>query len=149
MMKRTYTKAGIGRRLSVALLAASSFVVIGCTAREDIESGDRFTYEAFDASGAAVVRGTLTFTTLEAGAVEGEWQLVAVGGTGDLGPQIGEGRFAGDLEAGELTLDLNPGIADNNVFLNGVVEGSRITGRWSYSTLLGEINGGRFEADRD
>jgi hypothetical protein len=149
MMKRIFDARATSRRACVAALMACAAVASGCSERGDLQPGDRFAYVAYDASGTVVIRGTLRFTSLARGAVEGEWRLAAVSNADDLGPQVGAGRFAGDLEAGELILDLNPGTADNNVFLNGVLEGSRITGRWSWSTLLGDVNGGRFEAERD
>jgi hypothetical protein len=45
-------------------------------------------------------------------------------------------------------LDLNPGWADNNVLLDGALNGSTWTGRWSYSTLGGALNGGSFTAGK-
>jgi len=110
-----------------------------------------YNYTAFDAGGSAVVAGEmdLTWSAGSGGSVvvSGTWSTRRVGGTGDVGPQVGAGHVVGSLGlAGKLTLDLNPGWGDNNVILNANADslGSDLQGSWLLETFVGPIPGGTF-----
>lgn len=66
----------------------------------------------------------------------------------DLGPQDGSGSLLGQVHGNELSIDLNPGWADNNVILVADTSYHRLLGTWHYSTFVGEVNRGAFEAIR-
>jgi hypothetical protein len=100
-----------------------------------------------------VVNGTMTLQVDEDSAVTGSWELRRVPGsdpTIQVGPQLGSGTLAGRLDAsGSIAVDLNPGWADNNVFL--VLGGTtryRLTGTWDHSTFIGPVAGGPVELQR-
>jgi len=132
------------------------FLVLVAARCEDdgaLKAGDTFAYVGFDQQGARVVEGQLRFDSVESDRVSGRWRLASSRPANEIGPQKGEGSFAGSIlgEQGRTTLalDLNPGIADDNVFLSGTLEGTRLTGQWGWSTLVGTVRSGRFEAVRD
>ncbi len=111
---------------------------------------DAFRYTGFDSTGALIVKGYLSLNFLDSANVKGEWHLAAVAkNVQNIGPQLGTGEIVGRFtEDGHLSLNLNPTMVDNNVFLSGVVEERRYTGSWSFSGFAGVLNGGRFEAWR-
>lgn len=66
----------------------------------------------------------------------------------DMGPQDGNGSLLGQIHGSELTINLNPDMADNNVILVADTSYHRLLGTWHYSTFAGEVNRGAFEAIR-
>jgi hypothetical protein len=100
-----------------------------------------------------VVTGTVTLLVDGDSAVTGTWELRRVPGTDttiQVGPQLGSGTLAGRLNAsGIVALDLNPGWADNNVFLAfGATARDLLTGTWDHSTLIGPVAGGPVQLQR-
>ncbi len=100
-----------------------------------------------------VVTGTMTLQVDEDSLVTGSWELLRVPGTDpniQVGPQLGSGTLAGHLDAsGVVAVDLNPGWADNNVYLVlGGYTPHRLTGTWDHSTLIGPVAGGPVELRR-
>lgn len=100
-----------------------------------------------------VVTGTVTLLVDEDSAVTGSWELRRVpssDSTIQVGPQLGSGTLAGRLNAsGIVAVDLNPGWADNNVFLAlGGATPNRLTGTWDHSTFIGPVAGGPVELQR-
>ena len=111
--------------------------------------GGSFDYIACDADGRLLLVGQLVLQTASGGAVTGTWVIDWAPGADrnvNVGPQIGSGELQGFLNAGQLMVDLNPGWADNNVYLAAEwrLEGGR--GMWSWSTLIGPQGGGSFVA---
>ena len=117
-------------------------------------SGQReFSYVALDRGGAEVVSGSMeiAFTGPDSSGVvviAGTWSTQRVGGDESTGPQVGSGRLSGTItKAGEVRIDLNPGWADNNVYLSGHGASGRfdrLEGTWSHSTFVGSAAGGTF-----
>lgn len=104
-------------------------------------------YTAYSTSGTAVVSGTLRVRA-EGRDFTGSWATVLLQPNADVGPQVGTGDLRGswDIEGQTILFDLNPGWADNNVFLVGTPDGDLLRGTWSHSTLLGERVRGEFIA---
>ena len=121
---------------------------------EERVSGRVYSYVAFGAADTVTrVVGTLAFRDLVTRfpcRINGTWNLRAVGDPGNVGPQVGAGTLEGEVDqAGKVHINLNPGMADNNVFLIGsFVGGPRgsIEGEWRVSTFVGEVATGRFRA---
>ena len=95
---------------------------------------------------APVVEGRLTLVVADDSSVTGTWELQRVPAsdtTITVGPQLGSGTLRGQLAASGLWLDLNPGWADNNVFLSlSSQTAASLAGLWDHSTLLGSVAGG-------
>ena len=107
-----------------------------------------YRYSGHEDGGGPVITGRITLSA-ETNPVTGSWSLRQVGEPiGPIGPQVGEGKLRGILSGSHLTVDLNPGWFDNNVFLNGQLTGNTWTGLWSYSTIGGAVNGGSFTAEK-
>ena len=80
--------------------------------------------------------------------IKGHWRLDRVGNQGTIGPQVGTGDLFGSIDKGEIDINLNPNMNDDNVYLRGKIEGKRFHGTWIYSGFIGAISQGTFEATR-
>jgi hypothetical protein len=107
-----------------------------------------YTYRAYTSAGALAVAGSIILTRTDSTTVAGSWTLNGVSSTDRVGPQIGAGTLAGRIEGSRLSVNLNPGWADNNVILAGSIEGEKIVGTWSWITFAGPTASGSFEAVR-
>ncbi len=108
-----------------------------------------YRYSGYEDGGGLVITGRITLST-QTNPVTGRWSLQLAGEpNGPVGPQVGAGQLRGSLAGPRLSVDLNPGWADNNVFLDGQLAGNTWTGRWSYSTFGGTVNGGPFDAVKE
>ena len=108
-------------------------------------------YVTHDGAGDALTKGVLTlpYPLQEGVRFVGSWQAKYVGPDtqrDSIGPQINGGKLNGDLTDGQLTLQLNPNMNDNNVQFVARVDGERLTGRWEYSNFAGLAAKGTFEA---
>jgi hypothetical protein len=70
-----------------------------------------------------------------------------------IGPQVDGGQLQGEFtNEGQIVLNLNPTMADNNVRLIGKIDraggndSGHMTGAWTYSNFTGMANHGLFEA---
>jgi len=107
-----------------------------------------YEYTGYDKNRVKIVEGTLSVTSVESGEVKGRWNLRKVGNPETIGPQDGAGEFVGQMSEGNVTINLNPNMADNNVTLSGRIEGDRFAGTWTFSGFAGPMNEGTFEAQR-
>lgn len=108
-------------------------------------------YITRDGEGNSLTEGLLTlpYPLQEGVRFFGSWQAKYVGPINQqdkVGPQINGGKLVGELTEGQLTLQLNPDMNDNNVLLIGKVDADRLTGTWEYSNFTGLANKGTFEA---
>jgi hypothetical protein len=55
-----------------------------------------------------------------------------------------EGQYS--VEESKLFINMNPKIADANIFLNGTTYQDSVIGTWNYSTFRGPTNSGIFKA---
>jgi hypothetical protein len=143
------------------IILALGCYVLACSTPNNIEQkkpfpvGD-YQYTGYDESGAKIVEGQLSITSVESRRIQaeesiqlkGNWLLNKVGNQKMIGPQVGSGQLIGSIIKGELYLNLNPNISDSNVILKGTIEGKRFHGTWSFNGYAGAINQGTFEATR-
>ena len=106
-------------------------------------------YTATTPGGVVLVSGTFRVIA-EGRDFKGSWATHLVLPNADVGPQVGTGTLRGswDIEGQTIGLDLNPGWADNNVFLTGRFVGRDLEGTWVHSTLTGPRVAGEFVARR-
>ncbi len=102
-----------------------------------------YRYTGYDSLGAAIITGTLGFRSVDSTSTRGVWEL---DGPAGYGPQIGVGTFEGWIDGGVVTLNLNPGWADNNVFLYGRLAAGVYSGQWDWVTFIGPTYTGSFKA---
>ena len=136
--------------LAVSFAACSD----GMTGSEKGDVSGTFQYVGYNKAGVAVVHGTITLAEQNGGVLNGSWNLQATASADRIGPQVGQGELRGTVALSssgstEVSLDLNPQWADNNVYLVGQARGATIRGDWTRSTLRGATEGGRFTATKD
>jgi len=93
--------------------------------------------------------GIMTINIAKDSTITGSWDIVGVNSftEKDIGPQIGKGQLDGYIKDGKIQLNMNPKIADNNIFLNGNYSNENIIGNWHLSEFRASGNSpsGSFE----
>ena len=142
---------------SAALILATVIVCVGgCKDLGEANTGTllpggipaTFRYKGYDANGSLVVTGTMNLIVAADSSVSGTWTLDAVSSSNKIGPQVGSGTLVGSVFNGSIAINLNPGWADNNIFLFGTIAQDRFAGRWTWDTFAGPTASGMFEATK-
>jgi hypothetical protein len=130
----------------ITLLLFIGLVFWSC--EDEKESEDIYQYSGYDSLGVQIIEGSLFFEYGDSILISGEWDFNVIGSPENIGPQTGEGEYIGTVENNQLLINLNPEWADNNVFLEGTIDGNKITGNWVYSGFGGVMNHGAFSAEK-
>lgn len=105
-----------------------------------------YSYKGYNADGSLVVTGTMILAMSADSSVSGTWTFDAVSSGDKVGPQVGSGRLVGSMQNATISINLNPGWADNNVFLFGTFAPDRFSGKWTWDTFAGPTASGMFDA---
>ncbi len=131
-----------------------SFILIlgACTifnddTSNDLGKGQRYSYIAYNDKDQPVVRGWFTLN-FDSTVISGKWQFEAIGNVHDVGPQVGSDSLSGQINGNRITVGLNPQFADNNVYLDGILNNQTISGKWEWVSFIGPTNSGKFEAEK-
>jgi len=137
-------------KLALGLLAISLIVFYSCEDSDPNSFPKSYKYTGYDSSWNKIIEGYLWIDSIDSIEVKGGWRSHLVSNCENIGPQIGKGSFEGITnQLGTLSLNLNPGMIDNNVLLDCSMQlPYRIDGRWSYVGFPGVINWGRFEGEQ-
>ena len=138
---------------AIILIIVIAVVSILTSCGDDSSTNSSMTsykYTGYDSSWNKIIEGYLWFDSIDSVEVKGRWRFNLVSNCKNTGPQIGHGNFEGTANPlGTLSLNLNPGMIDNNVLLDCSMRlPYRIDGRWSYIGFPGVINWGRFEGEQ-
>jgi hypothetical protein len=138
--------ANMMKHWRILIVVIAALFTMNCS---DDEPGRTGTYRyTASHSGTPVVEGLLHLDEITITRVTGRWELSRVGSTNvEVGPQVGTGTLAGSFDGAVLSIDMNPGFADNNVFLTGTFQGNTLRGEWSFTGFPGPISGGTFVAE--
>ena len=136
---------------AIILIIVISAVSILTSCGDDSSTNSSMTsykYTGYDSSWNKIIEGYLWIDSIDSVEVKGRWRFNLVSNCENIGPQIGKGSFEGTTNMrGTLSLNLNPGMIDNNVLLDCSMRlPYRIDGQWNYIGFPGVINWGRFEA---
>lgn len=136
--------------VALALGCGNEINQVAAPRLEDVHGG--FEYRAYDPDGRLLLVGAVTLEARADSAITGTWEIGWAPGadtTAVVGPQVGTGTLAGRYDGENTLIDLNPGWADNNVFLvAGAANGADLSGEWQHSTFIGPVAEGRFELRR-
>lgn len=146
--------------LYLIMLTLSGYALAGSMPKfiersQPLRTGN-YQYSGYDGSGRKILNGRLTIISVQphrnkhedSYEIKGYWRLNKIGDPKMIGPQTGTGELVGSIDKGEIHIDLNPHMSDNNVTLQGKIEGRRFHGTWRYSGFAGSISEGTFEATR-
>ena len=141
------------RDVQFLIVLALFFSLVACTDEGDSVGSDlhpgvpvSYSYRGFDAKGLLVVVGPMSLTATDTTSVSGTWAFEGVSAGNHIGPQVGSGRLVGNIQGTTISINLNPGWADNNVILLGTIGSHQITGTWTWVTFAGPTTKGTFEA---
>ncbi|HKV69658.1 MAG TPA: hypothetical protein VJN62_00310 [Gemmatimonadales bacterium] len=98
---------------------------------------------------AIVLNGSWDLLIAADSSITGTWTAHAVSGPDSLvtrvGPQVGSGHLEGRLRGdGSLSVNMNPGTFDNNVFVSVGPRGGDTDATWEWSTFAGPTAHGSF-----
>lgn len=139
----------------------ASGYLLACSAAKPVDAqkpfplGD-YEYTGYDEKGEKLVAGRISITSTEQrriGSAEstqlkGNWELKKAGAQEPAGNQVGTGDLIGAIDKNAVDINLNPNIADANVYLRGKIDGQRFHGTWTFSGYAGPVKSGKFEATR-
>ena len=109
--------------------------------------GGVYNFVSFDEDGNKLVDGEFTIIYNDSKTFKGSWDFKAVGNLDNPRPQVGTGELIGEIdENNQVSVDLNPGWADNNAYLNGKFGNGVLTGEWSWVGFAGIPEKGTFTA---
>ena len=130
------------KRLCVILSLIFSF---SCEDKEN--SNVTYKYTAFFAKSLVIcASGFMEMIIDTDSTITGSWDISAADGFSEkeIGPQIGTGKLVGSIKAGKIFINLNPGWADNNIYLNADYFIDQFEGSWLWSTFIGPSASGSF-----
>ena len=145
-MRSKQRKHTIKIYINISIAIISLVIFYSCNDKK--ESENIYQYSGYDTLGVQIIEGTLLFEYSDSISISGEWDFNVIGSPENIGPQIGEGDYIGIVENNQLWINLNPGWADDNVHLEGTIDGINITGNWVYSVFAGVMNHGTFSAKK-
>jgi len=147
--------------LSLSLICILTSIVSSCedSGREigtgPIPSGI-YRYTSYDIAGRPIVKGWLALSFQDSASITGEWHLDRIGDPQGIGPQaptmsgqVGSGRLIGGMNEGEVWVELNPQVRDDNLQLIGKIDNDIYRGQWLWISFSGISNHGTFEAVRN
>lgn len=107
-----------------------------------------YSFEMWDTSGVKVCEGTLNITMPDSENVKGTIKIDKVHKENFPGLMAIGSKIVGKYykQTDMLSIDTNPVVTDNNVFINAKPSAGSLNGTWSYSTIAGERNKGKFKA---
>jgi hypothetical protein len=142
-MKEAWKRGGL------VFVVCAAILWPGCndTGTEPTLAGT-YDYTSHDSRGVAVVEGWFTMIMSDTGTVSGEWHFRAIGAAQNIGPQTGDGSLIGAMDKERVWVELNPQFRDNNLQLDGRIDGSRYSGTWAWISFVGVANQGTFVAAR-
>jgi len=145
-------------KLYIVIFLLAAFIG-GCTSSggsdNQIELAD-YTFTMYGSGGAKVASGVMTVKSINAKDVN----MPSISGTYTVtnwyvedfpGKSSMNGEFGGnmDYEKGKIFVNMNPKIADANVFFNASIYSSFYQGEWNYSTFRGPTNRGELKITKN
>ena len=137
---------------SIYLALVCSVILYSCSSSKDNsgiapETGD-YSFTFSDSAGTKLIEGTLTLKTVENGKISGSYKNSTVyDSTFSAYNLLKGGKFSGTYKAnGDVGFNMNPLLADNNVYVGAKVSGDNISGNWSQTTMTGSKAKGKFTA---
>jgi hypothetical protein len=134
---------------SIFIFAVS---IISCSGSKytpvDIKTG-KYSFSMSDSLGNTVAEGDMNLDTTEGGRVYGTYSFTTKYNSSYPGLNTMGGIFDGDYDKGTgmVHLNMNPKLADANVFVEARVYRNSLAGEWSFNTNKGIKSTGKFVAN--
>lgn len=103
-----------------------------------------------DTSGSKLVEGILHIKDYDNEKISGTYTKDKVYSDNFPGFSSMKGSFSGnvDIKEKKAFLNLNPKLADNNIFINIEIKKDTLNGKWTFSNMTGAVSTGRFYAEK-
>jgi len=130
--------------------------IYSCTSSDPIirknkfEIGD-FNYKLTDSSGNMLVSGVMKVNYYKAGTLSGNYTAIKDSSRTFIGAEtMNDGAFSGMYEdtTSKVFFNMNPKMADANVFIYAMDHTDSLKGYWTYSVFRGNSAGGYYWAKR-
>ncbi len=107
-----------------------------------------YDFSLIDSVGIKLADGTLNFKSADKNKITGVYDVTNQYADNIPGLFNKSGDFEAQysLELNKISVNMNPKIADANLFLHGDYYQDSIIGSWNYSTMRGPLNTGVFKA---
>ena len=122
-------------------------LLFACSCEDKENSNGTYKYTAYFGKSLVVcASGFIEMTIAIDSTITGSWEISAANkySEKEIGPQIGTGKLEGNIKAGKIFMNLNPGWADNNIFLNADYSKDQFKGSWLWSAFIGPSASGSF-----
>ena len=122
-------------------------LLFACSCEDKENSNGTYKYTAYFGKSLVVcASGFIEMTIAIDSTITGSWEISAANkySEKEIGPQIGTGKLEGSIKSGKIFINLNPGWADNNIFLNADYSKDQFKGSWLCSTFIGPSASGSF-----
>ena len=129
----------------LVIVLSAAFIRCNDQPTQPVPAG-AYQYTSYDTLGAAMVTGWFAIQKTDSNHISGEWHFSPLAKTKDVGPQTGDGNFAGTIDGNQMYMEIDPQYIDNNLELSGTIQGNRYSGRWTWISFVGVTNHGNFEA---
>lgn len=107
-----------------------------------------YSYILSDSSDNRISEGILTVETAKLQKISGKFEINKnyVSNIKPLNKK--NGKFEGNVDENiqSMSINMNPKLADSNIFVNAKVKGDSLIGDWNFSTNMGMQQNGRFRA---
>jgi hypothetical protein len=139
------------RNIYFPLLFIFSALILSCSGSKytpvDIKTGN-YSFSMSDSTGNTLVDGDMKIDTTSTGKVSGTYSFTKKYVSDFPGLSTMGGSFAGTYEKkeGMVHINMNPKLADANVYIGARVYRSSLAGEWSFTTIKGVLATGKFVA---
>jgi hypothetical protein len=138
--------------IKIYILLFLFVLVISCNSSKN-DDAERLTGEyiftLYDSLNLPLIEGDLNVTEIEDKTVSGTYTVnKLISDDLPLNLSLKKKSFKGTLSGSRLSVNLNPKMADNNIFLVIDLYKDSLSGTWSHSTFIGEKNRGRIKAEK-
>lgn len=135
----------------VLLLIFGSISFYSCSSSKTAGSGPQtgdYSCTFSDDNGNKLLDGILTIETADGGKITGSFKKSnTYDSTFSAYNLLRGGKFTGTYKStGDIGFNMNPLLADNNVYVGSKLSGDNITGSWSQTTMTGDKSKGKFSA---
>ncbi|MFA5404464.1 MAG: hypothetical protein WC358_05980 [Ignavibacteria bacterium] len=114
---------------------------------KDLVCGKYF-YTMTDSVDNKLIEGVINISDCEGDKIGGTYSKDKIYNDNFLGFSSMTGFFSGNVKVNEkkASINTNPKIADNNIFIGFDIKNESLTGKWTFSTMRGKIGWGYFSA---
>jgi hypothetical protein len=138
---------------AVVLVVSASLIFHACSGSDSgkykLQAGN-YGFTMTDSTGKHLLAGDMTINKTESMKISGSYDVTKKYIDKLPGMSMSKGIFEGtyDSARGIVSLNLNPKIADANIFVTARIYRSSLAGEWIYSTMMGPKARGNFVAEK-